>query len=459
MTDRDLVKRRGTQPAGLPDRLPNRTPDFVPPQRTGRLILWLAVLGAGFFGGMGMWAASASMQSAVVAPGLFRVLGDNLVLQHLEGGIVREIAVKEGQMVQEGDVIARLDDTRARASLHILQNQLAGALATEARLQAEFEEAEAIAVPQELRDLIAAEPGFGALLQTQQDVFAAGRLLDAGQVQILQDRISQLSEQAEGVRHRLNTLNGQLRLVQDELAAVKSLFEKGLATKPQYLALQRDEAALIGDIAVTQTNLQATQQQIAEIEARKLQVRRDRLGKITEAREAISETIFDIRQRIDAAEDTLRRLTIVAPRAGRVMGLQVNTLGAVLGDGERLAEIVPEDSPLVIEVRISPDDINQVHEGGRARVRLTAYNYRTTPMIGGWVTHVSPDIFTDQTTGMPYYKADVVLDQEEFAKVPNVQALAGMPAQVMIATGEQTLADYLLRPIIGGMEVALIEND
>ena len=164
-------------------------------------------------------------------------------------------------------------------------------------------------------------------------------------------------------------------------------------------------------------------------------------------------------QRIAAAQDTLDRTRITAPTSGRVLGLQVNTPGAVLGEGQVLAGIVPADSPLVVEVKVSPADINQVHQGGEARVRLTAYNYRTTPMVRGWLTHVSPDIFSDPKTGAPFYRAEITLDAAEMAPLPEVEMLAGMPAQVMIATGEQTLADYLLRPVLGGIEVALSENE
>lgn len=459
MTGRFLILRPRTEPMVLEDRLPGPALPPAPPQGTRSLMIWLLALGVGFFGVLGTWAATASMRSAVIAGGLFRVQGENLVVQHLEGGIVREIAVKEGQIVAAGDLMFRLDDTRASAGRDILRNQLFGALATDARLQAEMAGAETIALPDEVARMLTEEPSFAAVLTTQAEVFSAGRLLDAGQVQILQDRADQLSQQAQGLTHRISTLEAQQRLLRDELGSQQALYGKGLATKAQYFALQRDEAALTGDIAVTGTQLQTTLQQIAEVEARKLQVRRDRLTKIAEARDTVQEQVFDLRQRIAAAEDILARTRITAPRAGRVMGVQVNTLGAVLPEGEVLAGIVPEDSPLVVEVKVNPADINQVHQGGEARVRLTAFNYRTTPLVRGWVTYVSPDVFSDPATGAPFYRADVALDAAELAALPDVEMLIGMPAQVMIATGEQTVADYLLRPVLGGMDAALSENE
>ena len=459
MTGHSLIPRPGTEPMVLADRLPGPLHPHAPPQGTRSLMIWLLALAFGFFGVLGTWAATASMRSAVISSGLFRVQGENLVVQHLEGGIVREIAVKEGQIVKEGDLMFRLDDTRARASLDILRNQLVGALTTDARLQAEMEETETIVLPAELAGMITREPGFGTILKTQAEVFTAGRLLDAGQVQILQDRADQLSEQSRGLTHRIATLEEQQKLLRDELGSQQALYGKGLATKAQYFALQRDVAAIAGDIAVTGTQLQTTLQQIAEVEARKIQVRRDRLTKIAESRDAVQAQILDLRQRIAAAEDVLARTRVTAPRGGRVMGVQVNTVGAVLPEGEALASIVPEDSPLVVEVKLSPADINQVHQGGEARVRLTAYNYRTTPLVRGWVIHVSPDVFSDPATGAPFYRADVALDAAELAGLPDVEMLIGMPAQVMIATGEQTVADYLLRPVLGGMDVALSENE
>lgn len=459
MSRNELTTPRKTAVGGLVDRMPGTAARQLPPLQTRRLTGWLLFLGFALFGVLGTWAATASMQAAVVASGLFRAQGENMVVQHLEGGILREIAVKEGQMVKKGEVLARLDDTRATASLGILKNQLASALATEARLQAEAAESDSIVVPAELSTLIAETPSFAELLKTQGEVFLSGRSLDRGQVQILQDRVDQLSEQADGQRMRIASLQDQLALLQVELQDRDSLLEKGLATKPQVLALQRDEAALMGDISIAETQLQTTLQQVAEVEERKLQVRRDRLIKITEAREANAEVIFDARQRISAAQDVRERLTLRAPVSGRVMALRVNTLGEVIEPGAELLQLVPSEGPVVIEVRVHPGDINQVHEGGEARVRLTAYNYRTTPLVRGWVTHVSADTFKDPTTGAPFFRAEVVLDEAEMATLPEVETLMGMPAQVMIATGEQTLADYLLTPILGGMEVALSENE
>lgn len=455
---RALVRRRATG-VTLADRMPNPTPAATLPLRVGGLTLGLFTMGIAFFGVLGTWAATSTMNSAVVANGLFRIKGSNITVQHFEGGMVREITVAEGDLVQQGDVLARLDDTRATASLGILTNQLASALATDARLQAEFLRTPTLTPSPELAQMMAKTPTLATALQTQIDVFNSSRQLDEGQVQILQDRIAQLTQQNTGSAHRAQSLAAQLALVQEDLASISALFGEGLATKSRFLAAQRDESALQGDLAVVQTQAQSIQQQIAEIEERKLQVRRDRLIEITKERQINSDTIADIRQRIDAAEDVANRLTIRAPRAGRIMDMQVNTVGAVIEPGAKLLEIVPDTGDQVIEVRIAPSDINQVAEGGDARVRLTAYNFRTTPTVTGKVTHVSADSFTDERSGQTYFLADIRLDSGQLENLPKVDLLLGMPAQVMISTGEQTLADYLLQPILGGMEVALSESE
>lgn len=458
MTTRDLVVRKPLTPS-LIDRLPTEGSRLAPPVRVSGVLIWLVILGMGFVAVLSFWATMAPMKSAVVASGQFQVLGDRLVVQHLEGGILRRIAVAEGDLVREGDVIAVLDDAAALAALEILQNQLVGALATQARLQAEFRNADSIAPSDELRALIASHPAATDVLRTQLDVFQANRQIAAGQVQILQDRISQLRQQQSGVEHRLHAQEGQLSLLQEELVSKQTLYDQGLTTKSQLLELRRDEAALSGDILVTQTQMQTVMQQIVEIEARQIQVRRDQLKVITEGRQEVDQAILDLRQRIAAAEDVARRLTIRAPQSGRVVNLQINTVGGVIAEGQELLEIVPSDADYVIEVRVRPSDINEVHEGSSARVRLTAYNFRTTPTVDGTVTNVSADSFTDAKTGQTYFKADVRVLPGQLEALGHVEAVPGMPAQVMIATGEQTIADYLLNPILGGYEVALSENE
>lgn len=458
MTGTDLTRVKASQ-VGFVDRLPSQPLRLVPPVSVRSTVIWLLVLGFGVFGVLAGWAAVAPMQSAVVASGMFRVVGDRLVVQHLEGGIARDIAVKEGDVVKKGQVLIRLDDTRSRANLGILNNQLVSALSTQARLQAEFDDKQTLEISPELAALLALSPSFGDMVQTQIDVLNSNTRISAGQIKILQDRISQLGEQKRGIEIRMKAQDQQLALMREEIAAREILLEKGLTTKSEMLFMRRDEAGLEGNAGVTESQLQSVLQQIAEVEGRKLQVRRDYLREITEGRQQVNQQIFDIRQRLGAEKDVLDRLTLHAPRPGRIVGLSVNTLGSVIAPGQRLMEIVPDDAGYVIEVKVSPNDVNQVTEGGHARVRLTAYNYRTTPLVDGTVTAISADSLVDADSGAPFFQVDVRILPGQLEALDHVNIVPGMPAQVMIATGEQTLANYMLSPVMGSYERALTENE
>lgn len=458
MTGTALTRRNASNFA-LDHRMPSAAPKIVPPTSVKGAVVWMTVLGVGLFGVLGGWAAVSPMQSAIVASGMFRVVGDRLMIQHFEGGIVRQISIKEGDLVQKGQVLLALDDTKAKATVEILTNQLVSALSTQARLEAEFVESPEISISNELAGLLARNASFAAMLRTQQDVLASNVRINRGQIEILQERIQQLNEQKSGIEIRLQAQDEQLALMREDVAARAILMDKGLTTKSQMLAMRRDEAGLEGNAGVTQSQLQSVLQQIAEIEARKLQVRRDYLKEITQGRQQVNEVVFEIRQRLASAQDIADRLIVRAPRSGRIVDLQINTLGSVIAPGQKLMEIVPDDAGYVIEVRVSPNDVNQVHQGGPARVRLTAYNYRTTPMVDATVTALSADSFVDPTTGGTYYKADVHVVAGQLEQLAEVDIVPGMPAQVMISTGQQTLADYIISPVLGSFERALIENE
>jgi len=457
MTGRALDRLKPSE-IGFRNQLPSALAQVKPPVSIRWLVFSLFALGFGLFGGLAAWAIIVPIKSAIVTSGQFEVVGDRLVVQHLEGGIVRQINVRDGDEVSKGEVIAVLDSTRARASVGILQNQLVSALSTSARLQATFTRSKEMELSETLIRLASLNDSYADIVKTQQEIFDADKRMSAGQVEILQDRIHQYKQEMSGIQSRLVTYNHQLSLVQDELASMSDLYEKGLVTKRQYMTLLRDESSLTGDIAVADTQYQAVIQQIAEVEERKLQVWRERLSEVSANRRMVKESIFDIQQRLTAARDIVDRLTIRSPRSGRIVGLAINTLGEVVAPGERVVQIVPNDSEFIIKVRVKTSDINEVAEGSAARVRLSAYNLRTTPMVQGTVTYVSPDRLVEKDGGLSYFEAHIRLNDGELAALPKVAVQPGMPAQVMITTGEQTFANYLLSPVLGGLEVALREN-
>lgn len=458
MSGSDLVEAPG-RTLGFQNRMPGLAVPRVPPTRVSRLVLTMAVLALGLFGGFGTWAALAPLSSAVVAAGQFKVPGDVLVVQHLEGGIVSQIDVREGQLVSKGDALILLDGTRSNAQIGILVSQLASALARDLRLRAEILGSETLVPSKELKELIAAYPHLKTTLEAQQDALTANRELAKGQLRILQERGDQYREQIKGLRARGAALAGQLNLVRDEIKLLDQLFSKALTTLDRVTQRKRDEMALLGDIGENEAKIQDGLQQVSEIKQRMLQVRVERMKEIADERRALQDEIRDTRERISAITDIQDRLTITAPASGYVKDLKVNTIGEVIAPGQKVLEIVPNHTSYVIEAHVSPKDIDEVHLNGPARVRLSAYSYRTTPLVPGIITHVSADSFDGGTGGRPYYKVNVTVQEKDLAAITKVHVVPGMPAQVMLETGKQTLVTYLLDPIIGGFEVALKEKE
>lgn len=459
MSKTEIQKKQGGGKVGFLDEMPKKNQIPQPPVQIRSLIVWMLIAGLVLFGGIGTWAAFAPIQSAVVASGSFKVDGNLQVLQHLEGGIVSKIGVREGDKVKAGQVVAELDDTRARAQMGILSNQLCGALAREARLKAEYTQADTITYSEELLDILVQYPLFEDVLLAQTEMFTSNRTNDQGRIAILTDRIDQLTEQLVGIRGRHNAQNEQLEIVKEEVRDLRQLLEKGLTVKSRYFARRQREAALVGEIGQSESEMQSVYQQIAEIKERMLQVRRDRQLTIADDLQVLKEQIFDVRQRLSATRDIARRLTIRAPISGRIVGFDLNTVGAVIQPGQSLLKIVPEDSTFIVEAQVQPSDIDEIVMGGRARVRLTSYSFRTTPPVEGTVSYVSADTFSDSSTDGNYYLVRIRIPDRELAELPNVQAILSMPVQVMIATGEQTVITYLLNPILGGIETAMVEGE
>jgi epimerase transport system membrane fusion protein len=444
----------------LPDALP-QAEEAAPRPPTNFWPLVIGLIGATglFWGGLVAWAAVTPISGAVIAPGSFKVEGNLPVVQHLEGGLVRKILVQEGERVEAGQVLVELADTLPVAQDRILANQLVNALAQDRRLSAEFlGDGEMILTP-ELEILVASDPSFADSVQTQLELFESNNAMWEGQFAILSDRYAEQENQQEGMKARLGALHKRLALVQEELVDLQGLFASGLVTKSRLLARQDAEVALIGDVDYVSSQFDGLAERMSETRERMLQLRRDRARTLSEQRQQVKSQLFDIRQRIMANEDVKQRLLVRAPVAGRVVDLGLTAPGEVISNGQDLLKIVPETASYVVEGQIRPEDVDQVHEGQPARVRLTAYNFRTTPPVEGVISHVSADSFTDTRTGANFFKVNVRLSAEALRNQPDVEIAPGMPAQVMIATGEQTVANYFLSPILGGLETAMRETD
>jgi len=444
----------------LADRLPSTMDDVSPPPTSvGGTIIVLVGAILLFWGCIGTWAVYSSIQSAVVATGSFKVDGSVPVVQHLEGGIVKTVRVEDGQQVKAGDILLELADTVSSAQDGILVNQLVSALAQDRRLSAEAANTDTMDIGDELSVLTQRHASFAEIIETQEHLLTSNNAMWRGQVAILENRLQEQKQQLGGLVSQQDTQRKRLALVQDELRGLLILLEKGLIPKTQIVARQDAEAALMGDNNYIQAQIDGLRERMLETQEQILQVHRERERGLSTERQRIKAMVFDVRQRLLANQDVRERLTIRAPVSGRVMDLKFTSVGEVIGEGEDILKVVPDHSEFIVEGKVRPNDIDQVVEGAAARVRLTAYNFRTTPPVEGIVAYVSPDSLVDSASGQPYFKVKVRVPGAQLAQLDNVQVSPGMPAQLMIATGEQTVANYLVGPLWSGLDTALRESD
>jgi HlyD family type I secretion membrane fusion protein len=399
-----------------------------------------------FFGGFGAWSATAPLNGAVVAEAVVKVEGNRKSLQHLDGGIVKEVKVKEGDRVKAGDVLIELDDVQARADFDVFSRQHMVLRASEARLTAELNKAASLTPPPE----IAAKLG-DAEMQTawnaQQLEFQSRRASLESQRQVLREKINQLREQIGGNEKEVTAYNQQIVSVRKELTDILPLVEKGLITQPRRLQLERTAFGLEAQIAATTAEIARARQAIAEQTQQIAQLDHDRMTEVTKELRDTQAAMLEVSPRVTNAQSSLGRMEITSPYSGQIVGLNVFARGAVIRPGENILDIVPEDDALTIEARVRVEDISDVHPDAIAEVHLTAYKQRIIPMVHGTVIQVSADRLVDERTGVPYYSALVRINAEELAQLPNVRLYPGMPAQVMIPTVERTALDYILGPL------------
>ena len=422
----------------------------------GPVVAGFLVIGL-FFGGFGGWAALAPLQSAAIAPGLVSVDTNRKTIQHLEGGIVGEILVRDGDRVRAGQVLIRLDETLPRTSLELLKGRSMASRALEARLIAERDGADAIRFP-ELLTAAGADPQVAEMINGQINIFAARRNSVAGQVKILGQRIAQFREEINGLKGQIASEVVQHGLIAEEIKDVTGLYEKGLARRPRLLALQRQAAEIEGSRSQNMAAIARVEQNIAEARLHISELRTSTINEVVQELRDVQTEMFELAERIAAAEDILTRTELRAPIEGTVVGLQVHTPGGVIAPGEPLLDIVPADDRLVVEARVDPSDIDVVHPGLPSQVRFTALNQRNLAPVDGTVTAVSADRIVDDRTGESYYLTRVELDDGFAEALGGVPLYPGMQAEVMIVTGERSALDYLIRPFARSLNRAFRED-
>lgn len=409
-----------------------------------------------FLGGLAAWSLLAPIESAVVAPGVVSVDSSRKTVQHLEGGIVAAIAVREGDEVVAGQLLLQLRDTGQLAQRNQLRAQLDEALAGNARLSAERTGASTVIFPEVLLKR-ADDPTVAGILEGQRSVFASSQRLLDEQTSVLAQRITGFRKEIEGLEGQIDAAERQLGFIGEELQILEKMYAKKLVDKPRLLALRRDRAVIEGDISEHRANIARADQGILESRLRITELEAARIKQVDEDLRLQQVRAYELEQQLAAAEDVLHRTRIRSPIDGTVVGLQVHTIGGVVAAGETLLDIVPSDEELVVKTSVDPRDIEQVHAGLPAHVKLTAFNRRVHQPIEGVVQTVSADALTDPLTGAGYYLARVQFQQDSLQDQP-IALQPGMTADVMIRTGARTPLEYLMEPITRSLGRALREE-
>lgn len=408
-----------------------------------------------FFGVFGVWAALAPLESGAVAQGQVQVAGSQRVVQHLEGGIIQEILVREGDRVTKGQTLVVLDPTRARTQFDRVNQQYLASLGREARLIAERQSASTVSFPVELTRAMGAS-GLAEILEGERRLFEGRRAAVENQLQLLDRRIAKAREEIVALQAQQRSDRRQLAIINEEIVGVRELYEKGLERKPRLLALQRTEAELEGSIDNREALKARAAQTMAETEFQKAGLVESTTAEIETDLRAVQVELEDLRQQMTATQDALTRTTITAPESGRIYGLRFHNHGAVIAPGDPILNLVPDDEELIVRVQLDPNDIDSVEQGAMATVRLTSFNQRTFKPIDGQVTSISPDVVKPEQ-GPPFYEARISLDPEMLRRF-EVELVPGMPAMAIIATGEQSMLDYLISPIARSLDTALREK-
>jgi HlyD family type I secretion membrane fusion protein len=413
----------------------------------------IAVFFVGFLG----WAALAPLESAAVASGLVSVEGNRKTIQHLEGGIVERIAVREGDKVDAGQLLIQLDNTMPGATLELLRGRWMVARALEARLTAERDGQAKIDFPDAMLSA-RSDPRVAKIMEGQANIFEARRENLAGQTAILRQRVGQYEEEIIGIEGQIAAEDAQLELLGDEIEGLRALYKKGFARKPRLLQMERRAAEIEGARNMHKAQITRAKRSIGETKLRMRDLKTSMLNEVVEKLRAAQAELYDLDERLRAAEDVLRRTEIRAPLAGVVVGLQVHTTGGVVAPGESLMYVVPSDDRLVIEAKVDPQDIDVVHRGLPAEIRFTAFNQRHRAPVQGTVTSVSADRLTDEQNGNDYYLARVQLADAQADTFDIAELQPGMQAEVMIVTGKRTAFDYLMEPVSRSLDRAFRED-
>ena len=430
----------------------------VPSSRLRSVTLAGNLLVCGFVLGLGTWSTFAPLESAAIAVGVVEAESSRKTVQHLEGGIIREILVADGDAVRAGQTLVRLDGTRAEVEVQSLRGQLWDAEAREARLRSEQHGDERVLFPTELQKAATGDPSAAAVMMSQQSIFETRRQVHQSQLAVIREKKLQIEKEIEGLKVQETAAGKRADIVRQEVATVEFLVNKGLERRPRLLNLEREMADIDGRRGETAAQISRAEQVINESETTLLKVENDRQNEIAQSLREAQNQIFQLRERTQAADDQLSRTEVKAPEDGVVTDLRIHTPGGVIGAGAPLMDLVPRQDRLIVTARVRPEDIDVVHLGLSADVHLLPYNQRRVPRLRGEVIHVSADRLVDKRTEQPYYAAKIRVENQRLAELHGIRIIPGMPAQVFIKTGRSTVALYALRPLLDSFTNAFRED-
>lgn len=409
------------------------------------------------FVGLLGWAAFAPLDSAVVANGIVSAEGNRKTVQHLEGGMLRRILVHEGDRVKAGQLLFELDPTQADAAASITKNQYVAFRAMEARLLAERDQRATISFPSDLTSQ-RADPMVARAIADEQAQFLERQQTLRGQIDLMNSQRDQYQSEIDGIDRQTQGLKDQLGFIEDELGDLRKIYDKGLVPRPRLLALEREQASLSGSIGRLAADRAKAVQGVAETQLKIRQIKQQRFEEVSQSITEVRVKLAEVTEKEIVASDAKRRINVVSPVNGTAQNLRFFTEGAVVRPAEPLVDVAPDDEAFVIQAHFAPTDVDNVHPGLVTEVRLPAFHTRKMPILNGKIETISRDRLVDAEGKNVYFLGIVRVDIKQLPKEFRAKVIAGMPAQVVVPTGERTVLQYLLEPLRDTLRTTMREE-
>jgi HlyD family type I secretion membrane fusion protein len=410
------------------------------------------------FGGVGLWSATAPLARAIYASAVLVVKGERKKIQHFEGGIVGGVLISEGDYVEKGQLLIKLNPIQAKAGLARYMKQMDHELARLARLMAESNEDDTILLSNEVLQKMSEDPELMEIIEAEHVQFFARKTLLEGQIDILKQRMVQLEKEIDGLKIQRKSRLDQLTVFNDEIIGLTDLHEKGFFPRSQLLAMKRAMIQLEGFVGSDAASIARAESSMGETKSQIISLKQRAREQSLRELKTTQINLADLRERVTVAYDVLRRMDVKAPRSGTVQDLRVHTIGGIIKPGEKLMDIVPKDEELIIEAQVSPMEIDSIMVGQKAEVRLTALNMKSTPTIYGDIVSISGDAMQLSEAAGSFFLAQIRIPKTEQKKLGQVKLSAGMPAEVLIQTGDRTALEYFMKPLADAFARGLNEE-